>query len=74
MGCQYCTWVCPYNAPKLDTEKKVMSKCTFCMERIAKGEKPYCVKPVLRRPELLERSVIPTAKFHVLLPQNMLSH
>jgi len=22
----------------------VMSKCTFCMERIAKGEKPYCVE------------------------------
>lgn len=44
MGCQYCVWVCPYNAPKLDTVQKVMSKCTFCKERIKEGEKPYCVE------------------------------
>lgn len=44
IGCQYCVWVCGYNAPKLDTEKNVMAKCTFCNERLAKGEKPYCVE------------------------------
>ncbi|BAE85540.1 DMSO reductase iron-sulfur subunit [Desulfitobacterium sp. LBE] len=44
IGCKYCVWTCPYDAPEFDTEKKVMSKCTFCMELIAKGEKPYCVE------------------------------
>lgn len=44
IGCGYCTWVCAYNAPKLDTDKNVMSKCTFCKERTEKGEKPYCVE------------------------------
>lgn len=44
IGCQYCVWVCPYNAPKLDIVEKVMGKCTFCKELVAKGEKPYCVE------------------------------
>lgn len=44
IGCNYCEWVCPYDAPKLDPEKKVMSKCTFCMELVEKGQVPYCVE------------------------------
>ncbi|WP_371361983.1 Tetrathionate reductase subunit B [Sporomusa rhizae] len=44
IGCGYCNWACPYNAPKMDKVKNVMQKCTFCMERIEKGEVPYCVE------------------------------
>lgn len=44
IGCQYCSWVCPYNIPKFDIVKKVMSKCHFCKRLIEKGEVPYCVE------------------------------
>ncbi|MEE4198815.1 MAG: DmsC/YnfH family molybdoenzyme membrane anchor subunit [Bacteroidales bacterium] len=42
MGCQYCTWACPYDAPKFYPLKGIIEKCTFCNHRIEKGEKPAC--------------------------------
>lgn len=44
IGCRYCTWACPYDAPVFDPIKKTMSKCNFCVERLAEGEQPYCVE------------------------------
>jgi DMSO reductase iron-sulfur subunit len=44
IGCGYCKMVCPYDAPVMDTEHGVMSKCTFCKARVAEGVPPYCVK------------------------------
>lgn len=44
IGCGYCSWVCPYNAPSMDTVNRVMSKCTFCKDRIAKDQEPFCVQ------------------------------
>ncbi len=44
IGCRYCTWACPYDAPKFDYEKGVISKCTFCHERIKRGSQPACVE------------------------------
>ncbi|MFC1553020.1 DmsC/YnfH family molybdoenzyme membrane anchor subunit [candidate division KSB1 bacterium] len=43
IGCRYCSWVCPYDAPKYDTKAKVMQKCTFCDHRKENGFKPACV-------------------------------
>lgn len=43
IGCGYCAMVCPYVAPSMDDANHVMSKCTFCKDRVAKGEVPYCV-------------------------------
>jgi Fe-S-cluster-containing dehydrogenase component/DMSO reductase anchor subunit len=41
-GCKYCTWACPYDAPKYNTETKLIEKCTFCNDRIKEGLKPAC--------------------------------
>lgn len=43
MGCRYCTWVCPYDAPRYNEAKGVIEKCDFCIERLKKGEAPACV-------------------------------
>ncbi|RJX73665.1 dimethylsulfoxide reductase subunit B [Vibrio sinensis] len=44
VGCQYCTMACPYGAPQYDSEKKHMSKCDGCIDRINQGLKPTCVE------------------------------
>ncbi|WP_035213203.1 4Fe-4S dicluster domain-containing protein [Desulfitobacterium hafniense] len=43
VGCGYCTWSCPYGVPIKDPVKKVMSKCTLCVDRIEGGQVPFCV-------------------------------
>jgi len=42
IGCQYCTWACPFDAPKFNRRKHIVEKCTFCNERIKNGLKPAC--------------------------------
>lgn len=42
IGCKYCTWACPYDAPKFNPKKGIIEKCTFCNHRIEDNLKPAC--------------------------------
>ncbi|NOZ37909.1 MAG: dimethyl sulfoxide reductase anchor subunit [Gammaproteobacteria bacterium] len=46
-GCGYCTWVCPYNAPQLDTTRGHVMKCNMCVDRLEVGLKPACAAACL---------------------------
>jgi anaerobic dimethyl sulfoxide reductase subunit B (iron-sulfur subunit) len=42
IGCRYCIWNCPYDAPKLNLHSGVIVKCDFCHSRIQEGDEPAC--------------------------------
>lgn len=43
IGCGYCTWNCPYEAPQFNFERNIVTKCDFCHNRLAEGNLPACV-------------------------------
>lgn len=42
IGCLYCTWNCPYDAPKFDITSGIIEKCHYCYHLISSGEIPAC--------------------------------
>ena len=43
IGCQACVPACPYGVRYLDLDKNVVEKCSFCQDKVEKGELPQCV-------------------------------
>lgn len=43
IGCQYCTWSCPYGAPQYNKEKGKTGKCNLCLDLLEQGKQPACV-------------------------------
>jgi Fe-S-cluster-containing dehydrogenase component/DMSO reductase anchor subunit len=42
IGCKYCQWNCPYDAPKFDNGEKTISKCHLCYTGLMEGRSPAC--------------------------------
>lgn len=44
IGCKYCTWACPFDAPKYNSKKGIIEKCHLCNHLIINGLTPACAK------------------------------
>jgi Fe-S-cluster-containing dehydrogenase component/DMSO reductase anchor subunit len=42
LGCRYCLWNCPYDAPKFNDNKGLIEKCHYCHERQKEELEPAC--------------------------------
>lgn len=42
IGCQYCLWNCPYEAPKYNPFEGLVEKCNFCESRLLENQAPAC--------------------------------
>ncbi len=59
IGCKYCTWTCPYDAPKFNEATKIVEKCNFCVDRISDGKQPACAQA-----GCLPSEILSTQKLH----------
>jgi formate dehydrogenase beta subunit len=44
IGCRYCETGCPFDVPRFSQTTGKMAKCTLCVDRVAVGLEPACIK------------------------------
>ena len=44
IGCKYCETGCPFDVPRFSATTGKMAKCTLCVDRVAVGLEPACIK------------------------------
>ncbi len=44
IGCQYCTWNCPYEVPIFNPDRGIVTKCHMCYEKLEENQTPACVQ------------------------------
>jgi Fe-S-cluster-containing dehydrogenase component/DMSO reductase anchor subunit len=44
IGCQYCTWNCPYEVPVFNPDRGIVTKCHMCVDKLEAGQTPACVQ------------------------------
>ncbi|HIP15478.1 MAG TPA: 4Fe-4S dicluster domain-containing protein, partial [Sulfurimonas autotrophica] len=44
IGCQYCTWNCPYEVPVFNPDRGIVTKCHMCHEKLDDGQTPACIQ------------------------------
>lgn len=44
IGCQYCTWNCPYEVPVFNADRGIVTKCHMCVDKLEEGQTPACVQ------------------------------
>ncbi len=44
IGCQYCTWNCPYEVPTFNPDRGIVTKCHMCVDKLVAGQTPACVQ------------------------------
>lgn len=55
IGCQYCTWNCPYGVPQFNPERNIVTKCDMCYVRIGDGMAPACAAACPETAILIEK-------------------
>jgi len=54
IGCQYCTWNCPYGVPVYQEDRKIVTKCDLCSNRLDQNLDPACVEACPAQAILIE--------------------
>jgi DMSO reductase anchor subunit len=74
MGCRYCQWNCPWDAPKYNESAGTIGKCSLCVHLLEKEMEPSCVSACPTG--ALSFGNIPAGESHKLpswLPDNKLN-